>query len=129
MQYRIRGLNEILDGDPYPGLTCLGSIPGSDKTTFALQIADTADKGEQDVLFFTLEMGEHELIVKSLSRLTYEISKDLSQACTMWRILDARSYNTYSPERADLIERAFTSYSETMIASEKVSRSTCRSKF
>ena len=59
------------DGGLYPGLYILGAISSMGKTSFMLQLADQIAAGKNDVLFFSLEMGAHELIAKSLSRYSY----------------------------------------------------------
>lgn len=60
-----------MDGGLYPGLYILGAISSMGKTSFMLQLADQISAGKNDVLYFTLEMGAHELIAKSLSRYSY----------------------------------------------------------
>ena len=60
-----------MDGGLYPGLYILGAISSMGKTSFMLQLADQISAGKNDVLYFSLEMGAHELIAKSLSRYTY----------------------------------------------------------
>lgn len=63
--------DEEMDGGLYPGLYVLGAISSMGKTSFMLQLADQIAAGKKDVLFFSLEMGAHELIAKSLSRFSY----------------------------------------------------------
>jgi len=70
------GLDEILYGGFYAGLYILGAVSSLGKTTFALQIGDTVAKNGNDVLIFSLEMAEKELMAKSLSRLTYSLSPE-----------------------------------------------------
>jgi replicative DNA helicase len=60
----------LLDGGLYAGLYIIGAIPALGKTTFVLQIADFIAAGGDDVLFFSLEMSAHELMARSISRLT-----------------------------------------------------------
>ena len=60
-----------MDGGLYPGLYILGAISSMGKTSFLLQLADQISAGKNDVLYFSLEMGAHELIAKSLSRYSY----------------------------------------------------------
>lgn len=60
-----------MDGGLYPGLVILGAISSMGKTSFMLQLADQISAGKNDVLYFSLEMGAHELIAKSLSRYSY----------------------------------------------------------
>lgn len=64
-------LAEVLDGGLYDGLYVIGAIPALGKTTFALQIADNISQaGMADVMIFSLEMSEEELMARSISRLT-----------------------------------------------------------
>lgn len=70
-----------MDGGLYPGLYILGAISSMGKTSFMLQLADQIAAGKNDVLYFTLEMGSHELIAKSLSRYSYiEAEKNAANA-------------------------------------------------
>lgn len=63
-------LDALLDGGLYPGLYTIGAISSLGKTTFALQIADAIAGAGHDVLIFSLEMSRHELIAKTLSRIS-----------------------------------------------------------
>ena len=63
--------DELLEGGLYPGLYTLGAPPASGKTAFCLQLADQLAQAGNDVLYFSLEMSREELIVRSLSRLTF----------------------------------------------------------
>jgi len=64
-------LDAALGGGLYEGLYVIGAISSLGKTTFALQMADQVAASGTDVLVFSLEMSQHELMAKSLSRLTY----------------------------------------------------------
>ena len=78
-------LDRLLDGGLYPGLYVAGAITSLGKTTFCLQIADAIAKAGHDVLIFSLEMSKHELIAKSLSRLSIqEAEKKGSQISREW---------------------------------------------
>lgn len=72
----IRVLDELFDGGLLPGLYVMGGIPGAGKTSFCLQLADSFAINGYDVLYFSLEMSEEELIKKSLSRISYISNKD-----------------------------------------------------
>lgn len=57
-------------GIPTGGLTILGAVMSTGKTTLALQIADyIAGAGGRNVLFVTVEQGRAELVAKSVSRI------------------------------------------------------------
>lgn len=62
----------FLYGGLHPGLYIIGAISSLGKTTFALQMADQIAKSGQDVIFFSLEMPENEIMLKSISRYTLE---------------------------------------------------------
>lgn len=69
-------LNNFLDGGLFAGLYCIGGISSLGKTTFTLQIADQIAESGQDVLIFSLEMSEREILAKSLSRLIMKLKSD-----------------------------------------------------
>lgn len=118
-QYIKTGFKELdtaLDGGLFEGLYIIGAISSLGKTTFCLQIADNIAKTGSDVLIFSLEMSQYELMAKSISRLTYEdtIANKLPQdrAKTTRNILDGARYNLYSPIELDIIDSAIKTYSE-----------------
>lgn len=96
-------LDKILDGGLYPGLYILGAVSSLGKTTLSLQIADNIAIGGADVLIFSLEMGANELISKTLSRLTYQLST---------RPKTSREINkgAYSPEETEIINKVRKTY-------------------
>lgn len=69
-------LNNILDGGLYAGVYTIGAESGVGKTTFCLQICDNIAQAGNDVIIISLEMSKFELIAKSLSRISYLISKE-----------------------------------------------------
>ena len=77
-----KALDNILDGGFYEGLYGIGAISSLGKTTFALQIADQIAEYGHQVLIFSLEMSQNELIAKSISRNTLKrviFSLEMSQ--------------------------------------------------
>lgn len=68
--------DELLEGGLYPGLYTLGAPPASGKTAFCLQLADQLAQAGNDVLYFSLEMSREELMVRSISRLTFLRGKE-----------------------------------------------------
>ena len=80
-------LDKALDGGLYPGLYILGAISSMGKTALILQIADQIAAAGNTVLYFTLEMGAHELIARSLSRYTYMLADDERNAATVRTII------------------------------------------
>ena len=76
-------LDEILDGGLPAALTVLGGISGLGKTTLSLQIAyNIAARGEQPVIYFSLEMPSHEIILKLIQhKVNITDSNDISKDC------------------------------------------------
>lgn len=106
------GLDKLLDGGLYAGLYIIGAVTSLGKTTFTLQIADNIAAAGQDVLFFSLEMAQRELIAKSLSRLTFELSQDKSRAKTTLGILSGRRWANYSREEMQLLAQSADQYKD-----------------
>lgn len=105
-------LDNALDGGIIPALYVLGAISSLGKTTFVLQIADQIASNNNDVLIFSLEMSEFELMAKSISRLTYKHCNNKPQnAKTVRGLLNGAAYSKYTEEEIDLIEYAKGVYS------------------
>lgn len=108
--------DNILDGGLYAGLYTIGAISSMGKTTFVLQLMDQIAKAGKDVIFLSLEMSASELIAKSLSRLTYEItleeglSKNVPK--TVRGIMCLNRYRGYSKEECDTIYAAQLKYGD-----------------
>lgn len=113
-----KALDEILGSGLYAGLYVMAATSGAGKTTFALQIADYMAKNEQDVLFFSGEMTASEMLAKSLSRISKQVSNgDYSKALFMRTIHNVASSNNsdykdllvklYHKHYADLARRLF----------------------
>lgn len=82
-------LDIMLGGGLRTGLYCLGGMPSTGKTTFALQIADSLALNGQPVLFFTVEMSTESLIAKSISRLTQGNEKSgYTEAASTYALYD-----------------------------------------
>lgn len=105
-------LDEILDGGFYEGLYFLGAVSSLGKTTLALQIADNMAQQGHDVLIFSLEMAKHELIAKSVSRLTYLLADNKRDAKTTRGITAGSRYEKYSTTEKALINKAVSKYKE-----------------
>lgn len=109
-----RGLDSLLDGGLYPGLYIIGAITSLGKTTFTLQVADNIAAAGHDVLFFSLEMAQRELIAKSLSRLTFELSGgSSSMGKTTLGILSGKRWSNYQESEIKLIAEAAERYRKT----------------
>lgn len=67
-------LDKVLNGGLRPGLYVLGGLQSIGKTGFCMQMMDNIAAAGNDVLVFSLEMSRQELIARSVSRITYELS-------------------------------------------------------
>ncbi len=104
--------DNILEGGLYEGLYIIGAISSLGKTTFILQIADQIAQQGQDVLIFSLEMARAELMAKSISRITFELSKDPRNAKTTRGITTGKRYSNYNEKERDLIKTSIKAYGE-----------------
>ncbi len=104
-------LDEVLDGGLYAGLMILGAISSLGKTSLLVQLADQIAAQGTDVLYFSLEMSASELMAKSISRLTYQISgKNTSSAKTARDLMVASRYRNYTASESELIDKAVNEY-------------------
>lgn len=97
-----------MDGGLYPGLYVLGAISSMGKTSFMLQLADQIAAEKNDVLFFSLEMGAHELIAKSLSRFSYIEAYKIADNAVYTRTI------TNAERRAEMTKNQRTSYEKAV---------------
>lgn len=107
-----RDLDNILNGGFRPKQVCyLGAISSLGKTTFLVQMADNMAAAGRDVLYFSLETPEEELIAKIISRYTYEQSikagRNAELAKTMYSILDGNKWDNSTPEEVEGMKQAF----------------------
>lgn len=109
-------LDKALDGGFYPSLSLVGGLSSLGKTSLVLQIADQAAAAGTDVLFFSLEMAESELMSKSISRHTLlqalTQGLDTKNAKSARGITDGRRYQNYRKEERQLIESAIEAYGQ-----------------
>lgn len=68
-------LDQSLGGGLYAGLYTLGAISSLGKTSLALQMADNVAASGHDVIFFSLEMSANEVLAKSFSRISGELTQ------------------------------------------------------
>ena len=69
------GLDKMLNGGFDPGtMSIIVAEPGTGKTALVMMVSENMAKAGQPVMVFNLEMGEDQLIARSLSRLTAEIA-------------------------------------------------------
>lgn len=70
-------LDRLLSGGLGVGCHILSAIPGSGKTSFACQLADNIARfSNRKVLYFSCEMSAPSLLIKSITRLSAELSKE-----------------------------------------------------
>lgn len=104
-------LDKALDGGFTRGLGLICALSSLGKTTFTLQIADQMAQLGTDIIVFSLEQGNFELMAKSISRNTLLLSDyDFKNAKTTNGILHKQRYVNYSKEEQDLIKQASSAY-------------------
>lgn len=109
-------LDEKLDGGLHAGLYVIGAISSLGKTTFTLQMADNIAKAGHDVIIFSLEMAQKELIAKSISRLTFlnmrpgENTKSIAASVT--DLLSNEGRKLASKTRKERVREAVQEYGE-----------------
>lgn len=105
-------LDSRLDGGLWPGLYIIGAISSLGKTTFALQVIDQVASAGRGCLVFTLEMAAHELMAKSISRITDGLTCQEKEKKTMRGITAGARYQGYSQNEIALINAAFAEYAK-----------------
>ncbi len=103
-------IDKMLDGGLYEGLYIIGAVSSLGKTTLMLQIADQIAYGVNDVLYFSLEMSKKELMTKSISRLTAQMTENIEYSKTVRGISNSNLYADYSSNEMNLIEKSFNIY-------------------
>lgn len=105
-------LDAALDGGLYDGLYVLGAVSSLGKTAFCMQIADQLAKRGRDVLVFSLEMSEYELMARSISRESFRLdaSRGKKLAKTVRGVLNGRRYAGYGRRELDHLEAARNAY-------------------
>ena len=83
-------LDKVLDGGLYEGLYVIPGATGTGKTAFALQMAYQIAEQEKDVLYISLEMGEEEIYERHISRISYQLFGNTSQAKTVHSIIQEK---------------------------------------
>lgn len=76
-------LDKVLDGGLYEGLYVIPGTPGTGKTAFALQMAFQIAFQKQDILYISMEMGEEEIYERHISRISYQLFGNTTQAKTV----------------------------------------------
>lgn len=108
-------LDNIIDDGIRKGLYVIGAISSLGKTAFTLQVADQIAKQGTDVLFFSLEMSAAEIMARSISRESFDISLvdtgDTKQAKTTLGVLNGRRQANYTEDEKRTLEKAKKAYS------------------
>lgn len=105
-------LDAALDGGLYDGLYVLGAVSSLGKTAFCMQIADQLAKRGRDVLAFSLEMSEYELMARSISRESFLLDavRGKKLAKTVRGVLNGRRYAGYGRRELDHLEASRNAY-------------------
>lgn len=109
-------LDKALDGGLYEGLLVVGAISSLGKTTLAMQVADQVAAAGNDVLIISLEMARKQLMSKSISRHTLQLSMerklDTRNAKTSRGITNGKRWENYSRTELSLIHDAMGAYNQ-----------------
>lgn len=105
-------IDNMLDDGLYSGLYIMGAVSSLGKTTLMLQIADQIAYNGNDVLYFSLEMSKKELMTKSISRITSQITENIQYAKTVRGISNGKRYANYSADEMNVILKSFNIYQE-----------------
>ena len=109
-------LDNVLDGGLYEGLITVGAISSLGKTSLILQLGDQVAAAGYDVLVLSLEMSRYQLMSKSISRHTLQLSlergEDTRNAKTSRGITSGKRYANYNKAELQLIKDATSEYSK-----------------
>jgi len=109
-------LDAILGDGIRNGLYIIGAISSLGKTSFCVQLCDNMAKDGRDIIFYSLEMPEREIIAKSLSRESFNISLektgDNKTAKTTLKVMNGREVNRYTASDIETIAEAKRRYLE-----------------
>ena len=103
-------LDDAIGGGLLPHLYVLGGATSTGKTTFALNLADNVAKSGRPVCFFCMEMTRHEMMARSLSRIT---RTDTDTPLTENEILYHQTEIQGSPQKREAFALALTKYKNT----------------
>lgn len=78
----INSLDKALSGGFRPGLTVLGALPGTGKSTLAFQIARNVSSRGTPVIIYSLEMTRNQILSKMISRQTFISSPENAVSAT-----------------------------------------------
>ena len=119
-------IDEAMGGGLFPGVITIGAISGGGKTTWLLQCACNIAAAGHDVIYISLEMPEHDLLAKTISRHTYEISKERNMPAKYARkqrdILLDRADSQTSRALVEDAEARLLKYSDHLFIKESIMR-------
>ncbi len=104
--------NAIGGGFPTGSLVVLAAGSSVGKTALAGQIADNIARGARPVLFVSLEMGRHEIVARSLSRLL-RLGPSHKQASAA-SVINHSSHATWAKSKIAALEDAAAEYASTI---------------
>jgi replicative DNA helicase len=102
--------DRVMGGGIRPLLYAVGAAPSFGKTTWTLQLADQLAEAGHDVLFFSLEMSEDEIMAKSVSRHSFDICGDLEEALSSEDITNGDGHYFFSDDRKKLFADSVEKY-------------------
>ncbi len=110
-------INKMLGGGIFPGISVLGAMPATGKSTLALQIATEVARKGTPVLFFSFEMSSAFITAKIISR---TINSDKSDTLVSTRsILNAEPKETNLREK---LNRRIPKTAKELLEEDKLSR-------
>lgn len=110
-------LDDALGGGLYSGLCLIAAAPSEGKSALAMQIVENiAESQERDILIFSFEMSQEQLLARSISRLTYEAGNHRpEQAMTALEVLRGNQWDTIEGAKIVHLQPALERY-KTKIA-------------
>lgn len=111
-------LDGILNGGLTAGLYIMGAISSLGKTSWMLNIADNIAAAGKDVLYFSLEMSRHELMAKSISRISFQQAgkreTTTGEAFTTFAVLNSQGASHLSLTQEAALREAMGIYTQTI---------------
>lgn len=107
----IKGIDTILNGGLYPGLSVIGAESQMGKSTLAMNIAENLAESGQDVLYFSLEMSKAQLLLRGLSKQSFLLNNK------QWGYSSA-DFKTTEIENLEKIKNAYKKIASHLIIFE-----------
>lgn len=105
-------LDAPLGGGVIPGLYIIGAVSSLGKTTFVSQIADSMAAAGHDILYVSMEMERRQLVLKSISRITYTLSHSKIVSKSYGELIQIKNYADRPAAERKLIEASFAQYAQ-----------------